>query len=110
MPLAEEDKCETAFTVSSLGFWECERMLFGLTNAPPTFQRMMESCMGDLRLKYCLLYLDDMIVFSSTYEEHLHRLETDIEKLDPSKCKFLCKKNQVSRAHDLFQSDISGPR
>ena len=39
VPLAEEDKCKTAFTVGPLGFWECERMPFGLTNAPATFQR-----------------------------------------------------------------------
>ena len=79
-------------------FWECERMPFGLTNTPATFQRMMESCMGDLHLTYCLLYLDNVIVFSRTYEEHLRRLEAVFEKLKeaglklgPSKCKFICK-------------------
>ena len=98
VPLAEEDKCKTAFTVGPLGFWECERMPFGLTNAPATFQRLMENCMGDLHLSYCLLYLDDIIVYSSTYEEHLARLEAVFEKLknaglklSPSKCHFLCK-------------------
>ena len=98
VPLAEEDKCKTAFTVGPLGFWECERMPFGLTNAPATFQRLMENCMGDLHLSYCLLYLDDIIVFSSSYEEHLVRLEAIFAKLkdarlklSPSKCHFLCK-------------------
>ena len=95
MPLAEEDECKTAFTVGPLGFWECERMPFGLTNAPATFQRLMEDCMGDLHLKFCLLYLDDVIIFSRTYEEHLERLTAVFEKLreaglklSPSKCHF----------------------
>ena len=98
VPLEEEDKCKTAFTVGPLGFWECERMPFGLTNAPATFQRLMENCMGDLHLSYCLLYLDNIIVYSNTYEEHLVRLEAVFSKLkdaglklSPSKCHFLCK-------------------
>ena len=98
VPLAEEDKCKTAFTVGPLGFWECERMLFGLTNAPATFQRLMENCMGDLHLNYCLLYLDDIIIFNKTYEEHILHLEAVFEKLQkaglklsPSKCKLFQK-------------------
>ena len=93
IPLAEEDKCKTAFTVGPLGFWECERMPFGLTNAPATFQRLMENCMGDLHLTYCLLYLDDIIIFSKTYEEHVvfKKLKDAGLKLSPSKCRFMCK-------------------
>ena len=98
VPLAEEDKCKTAFTVGPLGFWECERMPFGLTNAPATFQRLMEDCMGDLHLKFCLLYLDDVIIFSRTYDEHLERLSAVFEKLrdaglklSPTKCHFFKK-------------------
>ena len=44
-------------------------MPFSLTNAPAIFQRLMESAMGDLYLNSCLLYLDDIVVFSRTYEE-----------------------------------------
>ena len=50
-------------------------MPFGLTNAPATSQRLMESAMGDLYLNFCLLYLDDIVVFSRTYEEHLEKLQ-----------------------------------
>ena len=46
----EESKPMTAFTVGSLGFYECKRMPFGLTNAPATFQRLMGTCPGDLNL------------------------------------------------------------
>ena len=93
--IEEQDKHKTAFVVGQLGFYECERMPFGLTNAPATFQRLIESCMGDLNLHQCLLYLDDIVIFSQTYEEHLNRLESIFErlqtaglKLKPSKCKF----------------------
>ena len=61
----------TTFMVGPLGFYECVRMPFGPTNAPATFQRLMESCLGDLHLKYCIIYLDDIIIFSKTPGEHL---------------------------------------
>ena len=93
--MAEECKQFTAFTVGPLGFYECEAMPFGANNAPATFQRLMEECLGDLNLNWCIVYLDDVIVFSSTPEEHLERLEAVFKKLSeaglklkPSKCKF----------------------
>ena len=61
----------TAFTVGPLGFYECVKMPFGLTNAPATFQRLMETCLGDLHLNWCIIYLDDVVIFSRTPEEHL---------------------------------------
>ena len=64
--LEEEAKPLTAFTMGPLGFWESERMPFGLTNAPATFQRLMEPCLGELNLSWCIIYLDDIIVFSQT--------------------------------------------
>ena len=62
----------TAFTVGPLGFYECIKMPFGLTNAPATFQRLMETCLGDLHLNWCKIYLDDVVIFSRTPEEHLN--------------------------------------
>ena len=61
--LKEEDKAKTAFQVGNIGFYECNRMLFGLCNAPATFQRLMERAMGEPNLKDCLIYLDDIIIF-----------------------------------------------
>lgn len=67
----------------------------GITNAPSTFQRLMEKCMGDINLKEVLIFLDDLIVFSNSLEEHegrlqhvLQRLRENGLKLSPSKCKF----------------------
>ena len=79
--LEEDVKPLTAFTMGPLGFWECERMPFGLTNAPATFQRLMESCLGELNLSWCIIYLDDIIMFSQTPEEHLVRLQAVFDKL-----------------------------
>ena len=70
--MEEALKQYTAFTVGNLGFFECDQMPFGLCNAPATFQQLMQNCMGELNLIYCLMYLDDLIVFLQMAEEHLH--------------------------------------
>ena len=67
-------------------------MPFGLTNAPATFQQLIEDCMGDLHLKFCLLYLDDVIIFSKTYKEHLEHLAAVFEKLHDSGLKLSLSK------------------
>ena len=89
----EESKPLTAFTVGPLGFYDCERMPFRLTNAPATFQRLMETCLGDLNLHLCIIYLDDIVIFSKDLASHLERLEAVFWKLEeaglklkPSKC------------------------
>ena len=70
----EASRQYTAFTVGNLGFFECNRMPFGLCNVSATFQQLMQNCMGELNFIYCLIYLDDLIVFLHTAEEHLHQL------------------------------------
>ena len=89
----DESKQYTAFTLGIMGLYECESMPFGLCNAPPTFQRLMLNCLGELNLTYCLIYLDDVIIFSRTEEEHLERMHVVFDwfqehglKLKPSKC------------------------
>ena len=89
----EESKPLTAFTVGPLGFYEGETMPFRLTNTPATFQRLMETCLGDLNLHWCIIYLDDIVIFSKDLASHLKRLEAVSWKLEeaglklkPSKC------------------------
>ena len=77
----EESKQCTAFTLGSMGLYECESMPFGLCVAPPTFQRLMQNCLGELNLTYCLIYLDDVIVFSEMPEEHLQRMRVVFDRL-----------------------------
>ena len=94
--MAKDSQQYTAFTVGSMGVYEFLRMPYGLCNALATFQRLMRNCLGELNLTYALIYLDDVIVFSQTEEEHLHRLRVVFAhflehrlKLKPSKCHFL---------------------
>ena len=95
----EEHKQRTAFTVGLLGFFEYNRLPFGLANAPETYQRLMEDCLGDLNLRICYIYLDDLIIFSRTFEEHISRLQQVFQcirdnhlKLSPKKCAFFMDK------------------
>ena len=101
VPMDEVSKQYTAFMLGSMGLYECESMPFGLCNAPLTFQRLMLNCLGELNLTYCLIYLDDVIIFSQTEEEHLERMRVVFDylrehglKLKPSKC-------------DLFETEIN---
>ena len=89
----ETSKQYTAFTVGSLGLFECEHMLFRLCNAPITFQWLMQNCLGELNLTNCLIYLNDVITFSNDEDDHLHRMRVISDrfrvehlKLKPSKC------------------------
>lgn len=94
----EEDIPKTAFRVGTGGLYEYVRMPFGLCNSPATFQRLMEACLGDENFNILVLYLDDILVFSRTIEEHIDRLDQVFMKLKsnglkikPTKCHFFQK-------------------
>ena len=78
--VSESDKEKTAFSTRD-GHYEFNVMPFGLTNAPATFQRLMECVLAGLTFEQCLIYLDDIIVFSATFPQHLERLRTVFEHL-----------------------------
>ena len=99
MPMEESLKQYTAFTVGMLGFFQCECMPFGLCNALTTFQQLMTNCLRELNYSTCLVYLDDVVIYSSTQEGHLKHLQAVLEqfllhglKLKPSKCEFFKEK------------------
>ena len=73
--ILELHKERTVFTVGPLGLYEFNRMPFGLTGAPATYQRMMQDVLGELHVKICCIFIDDIIIFSSTFKEHLSRLK-----------------------------------
>ena len=112
VPMDEESKQYTAFTLGSMGLYECESVPFRLCNAPPTFQRLMQNCLGELNLTYCLIYLDDVIVFSEMPEEHLQRMRVVSNrlrehglKLKPSKCEVF--KSEINYlAHHVSQKGV----
>ena len=110
--MSEESKPFTAFTLGSMGLFECERMPFGLCNAPATFQRLMQNCLGELNLTYCLIYLDDVIVYSKTPSTHLQRMRVVFDhlrehglKLKPSKCD-LFKTEIIYLAHHVSKDGV----
>ena len=89
----EENRAKTAF-ITADGLYEFMVMPLGLTNAPSTFQRMMDVMLAGLKWKCCLVYLDNILVFAKTFE-HLLRLWKDFDclrkanlKLKLSKCLF----------------------
>ena len=90
----EADKPKTAF-VSHQGLYEFNVMPFGLTNAPSVFQDLMNHVLRGIRNKYAMAYIDDILVYSRTYEDHIkhltevfRRLEKAKLKLKLSKCEF----------------------
>ena len=109
----EESKPLTAFVVGLLGFYECKRMPFGLTNTPATFQRLMESCLEDLNLHWCIIYMDDIVIFSKDLASHLERLEAVFWKLEeaglklkPSKCE-LFQRQLVYLGHVISAKGVA---
>lgn len=98
--LEEKDREKTAFTTGS-GLYHFKVMPMGLTNAPATCQRLMEMVLRGLPWKTCLVYLDDVLIYSHSFSEHLQHLEEILSrfqssglKLNPSKCSFATEQVQ----------------
>ena len=88
----KDSVCKTAF-ITQQGKWEYVRMPFGLKNAPSVFQRLMNSMLADMA-RFSAAYIDDIVVFSKTFEEHIVHLEAVYSRLEetglvlkPTKCK-----------------------
>jgi transposase InsO family protein len=94
--IEEDSKALTAFTVGPLGLFEYNRLPFGLSNAPATYQRLMEECIEGIHdgdEQFCQIYLDDVIVASKSFDQHLEHLRRVFDrfrqaqmKLSPKKC------------------------
>ena len=97
----EVSKQYTTFTVGNLGFFECKCMPLGLCYATATFQGLMQNCLGELYLKYCLIYLVDVIVFSKKEEEHLECLHVVFNHFQEHNLMLKCTKCE------FFQDEIN---
>ena len=110
--IEDAHKERTAFSISSIGFFQYNRMSFGLTNAPRTFQRLVDIVLDGMLRKNVLVYLDDIIVMAQTPEEHnrileevLRRIHAAGLKLKPSKCHFM-KKRIAYLGHIVSENSI----
>ncbi|KAK3568728.1 hypothetical protein QTP86_014757, partial [Hemibagrus guttatus] len=103
--VAEDDREKTAFTTGQ-GLYQWRSMPMGLSNAPATFQRLMELVFRGLPWHICMVYLDDILIYSKTFEEHLSslkevflRIQSAGLKLNPSKC-------HLARDHVVFLGHV----
>jgi len=87
--LNERSKELTAFSVPGRGHYEFNVVPMGATNAPAHFQRVMDLVLSGLAWSICLVYLDDVIIYAPTFEEHLQRLDMVLQRL--SECKLVLK-------------------
>ena len=92
LELAEEDIEKTAFR-SHRGLFQFKRLPFGLRNGPSIFQRVMQSILAPYLWIFCLVYIDDIVIYSKSYEEHLVHLDKVLEAIEnagitlsPKKC------------------------
>ncbi|GBG91146.1 hypothetical protein CBR_g52027 [Chara braunii] len=108
--VATEDQPKTAFR-SCFGHYEFTVMSFGLTNAPATFQTAMNDIFRDILEEYVLVYLDDILVYSRTLEDHLRHLRDVLQRLRKhgfyaklSKCRFAQRRVDFLGHHVSDQS------
>ena len=81
IPLEEEAKKYTAFSAPDGGRYQFRVMCFGLKNAPSTLQQLMQDVLTGLLRECCLVYLDDIIVYSPDWETHLRHLDQVLKRL-----------------------------
>ncbi|KZR95549.1 Uncharacterized protein APZ42_010682, partial [Daphnia magna] len=113
VPVTSRNRPKTAF-ITADGLYQFRALPFGLTNAPGTFQRAMDIILAGLRWTTCSVYLDDVIVYSATFEQHLERLQSVMDclakanlKLKWSKCSF-AENNLKVLGHVVTQEGV-GP-
>jgi hypothetical protein len=106
--LSEEAKEKTAFTTSQ-GLYQFKVLPFGLCNAPSTFERLMDRILQGLRWEMLLVYLDDVIIFSTTVEEHLKRLDIVFSKLGEVGLKLKPKKCNLFQREVVYLGHVVSP-
>ena len=109
IPLSDEAKPKTGF-ITHQGVYQFRKIPFGLNSSPAAFTMVMTEVLRDLNWKFALVYIDDILVFSSSFESHLDHLSQVFQRLrdanlrlKPSKCEFAVK--EVKYLGHLFSKD-----
>lgn len=97
VPVAETSRPYTAFTVPGRGLFQFKRMPFGLHNAPATWQRLIDNVLGPDLEPHVFVYLDDVVVITQTFEEHLRILDEVFRRLREAKLTISFDKCQFCR-------------
>lgn len=101
LKLAKQDRHKTSFWCHD-GLFHFVRVPMGLRNSPSTFQRALDIALGDLRFKTCCVYVDDIVVFSKTIQEHCDRLENVFDKIRQANLRFSYTKSKFGYTQVTF--------
>ena len=111
VPIREEDKQKTAF-ITHKGLYEYNIMPYGLSNAPAVFSRLMDAVTAGLKWQSVLTFIDDILVYSKTFDDHLVHLVKLFERLrkanlttKPSKCHF-CRPKLIYLGHEISPEEV----
>ena len=103
--IAEQDIPKTAF-ITPDGLYEFVRMPFGLTNAPATFQRLMDSILAGVKWMSCLVYMDDIIVLSPTFAQHVLDIDEVFHRIREAGLKLRARKCTLCRAETEYLGHV----
>lgn len=103
--VAMEDREKTAFTTGR-GLYQWRSMPMGLTNSPATFQRMMELVLRGLPWQVCMVYLDDVLIYSPTFEDHFSSLREVFSRIQAAGLRLNPQKCHLAQDHVVFLGHV----
>ena len=103
--VAQGDREKTAFTTGQ-GLYQFKAMPMGLTNAPATFQRVMELVLKGLPWHICMVYLDDILVYSRSFEDHIAALDEVFTRIEVAGLRLNARKCHLARDHVVFLGHV----
>lgn len=100
-----DDRAKTAFSTAS-GHYEFNRMPFGLKTAPATFQRLINHVLREYINKICVVYLDDILIFSTSFQEHIESIRKIFNTLRASNLKIQFDKCRFAELTTKFLGHV----